>query len=105
MIEEIKAIIDGQKIGYSMNSNEELIVSTIFAKEMSDDKVAKHIENYIAKGKISKESILAAANKMVRKANRTRHSFDSFDAMNKFRANNDCGDFWDDGEKWHVYKY
>lgn len=73
---------------------------------IANDQVTESDANaYEAKGVFKYEDMIESLNKQIKKKNRVKHAFNTMDELNDFMENNDCGDFWDEGEKWCVYAY
>jgi len=104
------AATDIKSAGYDSSksdANERLVLSWIINKAGSDSEIERGIDMLIDKGKISMDSVLDVIKQIIKKQNRTQHSFVTMDELSAFEADNDCGDFWYDYKEkiYHVYKY
>ena len=107
MIKQIKQILGNIKVHIDGNNNEQErnILSAISFNRVTDEQIEAHIAKQIENGKTTEDKIIAVARQAVKVANRTLHSFDTLDEINKFKSENECGQMWDENDKWNVYKY
>ena len=99
-IEEIRNILTGTE-HIIKTSTIEAIITAISTESMEDEKIMAFVE----KKNISFDELKTYSENYIKKANRTKHTFSTFDELNAFTANNNCGDSWIDGENYSVYKY
>lgn len=105
LIETVKEIMTENKKSFDSMEN----VEAQIVKGIIDGANEKQLMSFIAKqtekGKTSEEAIVKYAKHLVKKSNRTMHTFESADALNDFCKENECGESWLTKTGFAVYKY
>ncbi len=99
-IKEIRNILNGT-ISLDKNNGVEVMVTNISQVKATDEQLL----DYMTKKNIDFEEMKVYAKNLVKKANRTKHTFSTLDELNNFTAENECGNSWIDGDNYSVYKY
>ena len=63
------------------------------------------INGQISNGKTDMDKILQSINNILTVQNRSIHTFNTMDELIAFKATNNCGESWLDGDQYSVYKY
>ena len=66
----------------------------------------KQVEIFMNKKGISELDILSSIENLEKLSTRELHVFETLDALNEFKSNNNCGSQWiDDNNNFAIYKY